>query len=110
MRVTLKLATSLDGKTVGPLDLVIALKRIGGENGVGRIDHLENRLIGIKSREIYEAPAAVLLLQAHQALEDITLPKEVARFKDTAPSPMSGPASSTTDSGSVRCATPCMRS
>jgi argininosuccinate synthase len=50
---------------------------------VGRIDHLENRLIGIKSREIYEAPAAVLLLQAHQALEDITLPKEVARFKDT---------------------------
>src|SRR5439155_914351 len=58
------------------------MNRVGGENGVGRIDHLENRLIGIKSREIYEAPAAVLLLQAHQALEDITLPKEVARFKD----------------------------
>src|SRR5439155_1655854 len=52
------------------------------KHGVGGIDHLENRLIGIKSREIYEAPAAVLLLQAHQALEDITLPKEVARFKD----------------------------
>src|SRR5260370_50419 len=51
--------------------------------GINRIDHLENRLIGIKSREIYEAPAAVLLLQAHQAREDITLPKEVARFKDT---------------------------
>jgi argininosuccinate synthase len=62
---------------------VTELNRVGGENGVGRIDHLENRLIGIKSREIYEAPAAVLLLQAHQALEDITLPKEVARFKDT---------------------------
>jgi argininosuccinate synthase len=61
---------------------VTALNQVGGENGVGRIDHLENRLIGIKSREIYEAPAAVLLLQAHQALEDITLPKEVARFKD----------------------------
>ena len=74
---------SLDGQAVDPLDLVTALNRIGGENGVGRIDHLENRLIGIKSREIYEAPAAVLLLQAHQALEDITLPKEVARFKDT---------------------------
>src|SRR5437764_13083134 len=65
-----------------PVDLVGALNRIGGENGVGRIDHLENRLIGIKSREIYEAPAAVLLLQAHQALEDITLTKDVARFKD----------------------------
>jgi argininosuccinate synthase len=73
---------SLDGKAVGPLELVTALNQLGGEHGVGRIDHLENRLIGIKSREIYEAPAAVLLLQAHQALEDITLPKEVARFKD----------------------------
>jgi len=74
---------SLDGVAASPLDIVTTLNRVGGENGVGRIDHLENRLIGIKSREIYEAPAAVLLLQAHQALEDITLPKEVARFKDT---------------------------
>jgi argininosuccinate synthase len=74
--------TSVDGKQISPLELVTTLNRIGGEHGVGRIDHLENRLIGIKSREIYEAPAAVLLLQAHQALEDITLPKEVARFKD----------------------------
>jgi len=77
------LPVSLDGKPVDALKIVTELNRIGGENGVGRIDHLENRLIGIKSREIYEAPAAVLLLQAHQALEDITLPKEVARFKDT---------------------------
>ncbi len=77
------LPVALEGKPVEPLELVSTLNRIGGENGVGRIDHLENRLIGIKSREIYEAPAAVLLLQAHQALEDITLPKEVARFKDT---------------------------
>src|SRR5207247_9598209 len=51
-------------------------------HGGRRLDHLDNRLVGIRSREIYEAPAAVLLLQAHQALEDITLPKEVARFKD----------------------------
>jgi len=72
----------LDGRPAGPLELVTALNRLGGRHGVGRIDHLENRLIGIKSREIYEAPAAVLLLQAHQALEDITLPKEVARFKE----------------------------
>ena len=77
------LPVSLDGRPIEALELVTSLNRIGGENGVGRIDHLENRLIGIKSREIYEAPAAVLLLQAHQALEDITLPKDVARFKDT---------------------------
>jgi argininosuccinate synthase len=76
------LPVSLDGKAIDALELVTELNRLGGEHGVGRIDHLENRLIGIKSREIYEAPAAVLLLQAHQALEDITLPKEVARFKD----------------------------
>jgi len=74
--------SSLDGKPTAALEIVTALNRVGGENGVGRIDHLENRLIGIKSREVYEAPAAVVLLQAHQALEDITLPKEVARFKE----------------------------
>jgi len=73
---------SIDGKPTDPLEIVTTLNRVGGDSGVGRIDHLENRLIGIKSREIYEAPAAVLLLQAHQALEDITLPKEVARFKE----------------------------
>src|SRR2546429_6467855 len=73
---------SLDGKQIPALELVTALNKAGGENGVGRIDHPGNRLTGVKSREIYEAPAAVLLLQAHQALEDITLPKEVARFKE----------------------------
>ncbi len=73
---------TLDGRPVPAVEMVETLNKLGGENGVGRIDHLENRLIGIKSREIYEAPAAVLLLQAHQALEDITLPKDVARFKD----------------------------
>ena len=73
---------SLNGARVEAVELVTALNQAGGANGVGRIDHLENRLIGIKSREIYEAPAAVILLQAHQALEDITLPKEVARFKE----------------------------
>src|SRR5213595_2406743 len=73
---------ALDGQPTSALELVTKLNKVGGENGAGRIDHLENRLIGIKSREIYEAPAAVLLLQAHQALEDIILPKEAARFKD----------------------------
>lgn len=73
----------LDGQEVGAVEIVERLNALGGLHGVGRIDHIENRLIGIKSREIYEAPAAVLLLQAHQALEDITLTKDVARFKDT---------------------------
>ncbi|HKF77642.1 MAG TPA: argininosuccinate synthase [Candidatus Dormibacteraeota bacterium] len=73
---------TLDGEPVNAVELVEQLNRVAGANGVGRIDHLENRLIGIKSREVYEAPAAVLLLQAHQALEDITLPKDVARFKE----------------------------
>jgi argininosuccinate synthase len=74
---------SLDGRPIDALELVTTLNQLGGEHGVGRIDHIENRLIGIKSREIYEAPAAVILLAAHQALEDMTLTKEVARFKDT---------------------------
>jgi argininosuccinate synthase len=73
---------SLDGERVPAVELVQRLNALGGANGVGRIDHVENRLIGIKSREIYEAPAAVMLLQAHQALEDITLTKDLARFKD----------------------------
>jgi argininosuccinate synthase len=73
---------TLDGRPVPAVAMVERLNALGGAHGVGRIDHLENRLIGIKSREIYEAPAAVLLLQAHQALEDITLTKDVARFKD----------------------------
>jgi len=76
------LPVSLDGKPIAAVELVERLNQVGGTNGVGRVDHLENRLIGIKSREIYEAPAAVVLLQAHQALEDITLPKDVSRFKD----------------------------
>jgi argininosuccinate synthase len=76
------LPVTLDGKPTPAVELVERLNVVGGANGVGRIDHLENRLIGIKSREIYEAPAAVLLLQAHQALEDITLTKDLARFKD----------------------------
>jgi len=73
---------TLDGCQVPAVELVEALNRLGGAHGVGRIDHLENRLVGIKSREVYEAPAAVLLLQAHRALEDITLTRDVARFKE----------------------------
>jgi len=76
------LPVTLDGRPVTAVELVERINQLGGANGVGRVDHLENRLIGIKSREVYEAPAALLLLQAHRALEDITLTKDVARFKE----------------------------
>lgn len=61
--------------------LITELNEIAGAHGIGRIDHIENRLIGIKSREIYEAPAAMTLITAHRALEAITLSREVAHFK-----------------------------
>jgi argininosuccinate synthase len=72
---------SLDGKKTGAVDLVSALNRIGGQNGVGRIDMLEDRLVGIKSREVYEAPAATILLCAHAALESMTLDRDTIHFK-----------------------------
>ena len=65
-----------------PLPVLISkLNKIGGENGVGRVDMVENRLVGIKSREIYECPAAVILLNAYQSLESLVLPRELAHFK-----------------------------
>jgi argininosuccinate synthase len=70
-----------DGNVMDGVSLITKLNELAGKHGVGRIDHVENRLVGIKSREIYEAPAAVLLLIAHQALEAMTLAKDQARFK-----------------------------
>jgi argininosuccinate synthase len=72
---------ALDGDEMTPVELVSRLNALGGDHGVGRIDMVENRLVGIKSREIYEAPAAVLLTAAHDALESVALSKDVARFK-----------------------------
>jgi argininosuccinate synthase len=72
---------SLNGRKVAPVTLVEKVHEMAGKHGVGRIDHVENRLVGIKSREVYEAPAAVVLLKAHQALEDLVLTKEQLRFK-----------------------------
>jgi len=72
---------SLDGEKLDGVTLVQQVHNLAGQHGVGRIDHVENRLVGIKSREIYEAPAAVVLLKAHQALEDLVLSKEQLRFK-----------------------------
>jgi len=72
---------TLDSKSLSGVDLIQRLNELAGEHGIGRIDYLENRLVGIKSREIYEAPAALVLLQAHRALEDITLSRDQLRFK-----------------------------
>ncbi len=72
---------SLDGRKLETVALVQKVHSLAGKHGVGRIDHVENRLVGIKSREIYEAPAATVLLKAHQALEGLVLSKEQLRFK-----------------------------
>jgi argininosuccinate synthase len=73
----------LDGVT-----LVSRLNELGGAHGVGRIDHVEDRLVGIKSREVYEAPAAIVLHTAHTALETLTLSREQRRFKEIVASEM----------------------
>ena len=72
---------TLGGQRMAGVSLIQRLNEVAGEHGVGRIDHLESRLVGIKSREIYEAPAAVVLLKAHRALETLTLSKDQMRFK-----------------------------
>jgi argininosuccinate synthase len=71
---------TMDSERVAPVELVERLNALGGQHGVGRIDHVEDRLVGIKSREIYEAPAAAILHTAHAALEGLTLSKEQLRF------------------------------
>ena len=71
----------LDGEDMRPVDMIEHLNVLAGRNGVGRIDHIENRLVGIKSREIYESPAGVVLHTAHKALESMTLSKNQARMK-----------------------------
>jgi argininosuccinate synthase len=65
------------------VELIAELNRIAGAHGVGRIDMIEDRLVGIKSREIYECPAALTIIQAHRELETMTLTKDVLRFKAT---------------------------
>ena len=75
------LPVAVDGETMAGVDLIRHLNAIAGEHGVGRVDHVENRLVGIKSREVYETPAAVVLHAAHKALETLTLSKDQARTK-----------------------------
>ena len=71
---------ALDGERLGAVELVERVHALGGAHGVGRIDHVEDRLVGIKSREIYETPAATILHAAHRALEGLTLSRDTLRF------------------------------
>jgi argininosuccinate synthase len=73
--------TSLDGRPLSIFDLVAELNTRAGAQGIGRIDLVEDRLVGIKSREIYECPAAITLVTAHRDLEDLTLERDLARYK-----------------------------
>lgn len=75
------LPTHIDGQAYELDDLILHLNQVAGKHGIGRIDHIENRLVGIKSREVYETPGAEVILKAHKALESITLTKDVAHFK-----------------------------
>jgi argininosuccinate synthase len=72
---------AIDGDTVTPYQAIATLNRRAGAAGVGRLDLVEDRLVGIKSREVYEAPGAIALITAHQELENVTMERELARFK-----------------------------
>ncbi|MEB3290418.1 MAG: argininosuccinate synthase [Leptolyngbya sp.] len=73
--------THLNGATLSPVELITQINEIAGRHGVGRIDMVENRLVGIKSREIYEAPALLVLIDAHRDLESLTLTSDVTQYK-----------------------------
>src|SRR5690606_35266849 len=72
---------AIDGETVSPYQAITELNRRAGAHGVGRLDMVEDRLVGIKSREVYEAPGAIALITAHQELENVTVERDLARFK-----------------------------
>ena len=74
---------ALDGKAMGLVDLIEAIDVMAGAHGFGRVDMIENRLVGIKSREIYEVPAALALITAHRELEDLVLTRDLLHFKRT---------------------------
>lgn len=75
--------TAINGTEMLLSDLIQSLNELAGKHGIGRIDHVENRLVGIKSREVYECPAAITLITAHKELEDLTFVRELAHFKPT---------------------------
>jgi argininosuccinate synthase len=73
--------TAIDGKEMNGTELVTTLNKLGGENGIGLADLVENRLVGMKSRGVYETPGGAILYHAHEVLETITIDKETARIK-----------------------------
>jgi argininosuccinate synthase len=73
---------ALDGVEMTPATVLATLNRIGGEHGIGRLDIVENRYVGMKSRGCYETPGGTIMLRAHRAIESITLDREVAHLKD----------------------------
>lgn len=75
------LPTHLDGEELSFAQIIAKLNKLAGQHGVGRIDHVENRLVGIKSREVYEAPGAMTLITAHRELEFLTQTRDIAQFK-----------------------------
>ncbi len=72
---------ALDGESMSPKEIVLKLNEIGGKNGIGLVDLVENRLVGMKSRGVYETPGGAILYRAHQVLETITLDKDTAHYK-----------------------------
>ena len=73
---------TLNGKNLSPANILTALNRLGGKHGIGRLDLVENRYVGMKSRGCYETPGGTIMLRAHRAIESITLDREVAHLKD----------------------------
>ena len=74
---------SIDGKALSPAELLTALNELGRDNGIGRLDLVENRFVGMKSRGVYETPGGTILLAAHRAMESLTLDREAAHLKDS---------------------------
>jgi argininosuccinate synthase len=74
--------TAIDGQSMTPAQVLTELNRVAGENGIGRLDIVENRYIGMKSRGCYETPGGTIMLRAHRAMESLTLDREVAHLKD----------------------------
>ncbi|MAF56694.1 MAG: argininosuccinate synthase, partial [Ponticaulis sp.] len=75
-------AITLNGKELSPAEMLTALNKLGHDNGIGRIDLVENRFVGMKSRGVYETPGGTILLQAHRAMESITLDRNAGHLKD----------------------------
>lgn len=75
--------TALNGEPLGPVDMLDKLNEIGGEHGIGRVDLVENRFVGMKSRGVYETPGVTIMMAAHRALESITLDREVMHLRDS---------------------------